>query len=1166
MLRRSRSSALRTVLLVSVVAMCLFALVGTAFAVNADAYEPDNDSGAATSMNVGDISADHTIHEMGDEDWFVFSVSAGERYALETLDGDGMDTVMWLYDDSFNEITYDDDGAGSLYSKITFTADYTGDYYAVVAGFGGDNTGAYGLGLSLDMSGGISGTVTNGAADPVDTVDVYAYEYADGDSWQVGSASTQSDGSYEILGLDAGTYRIEFVDYNGQYAGEFYDDASTMDLATDIVVEQGVTSSGIDAVLEPAGHISGRISNSANAPLADISVQTYSYSPEWGYDWVWDTTSDPDGLYDVGGLRTGNYRVGFSDDSGNYLGEYYDNATSLETATDVAVMAGSTTSGKNAVLARAGHITGRVTNAAGQGLGDIEVAYYVNYDGYWDGGRGTWTDELGYYDIGGLPTGTYRIGFEDYSGDYLREYYNDVITLDAGTNIAVTAGSTTSGKNAVLGAAGHVAGTVTGPQGELLGDISVQVFKYDVSEGYWDWAGEQGTELDGTYNVGGLRTGTYRVGFEDYNGTFAPEYHNNAGTVETATDVAVTAGSTRTINATLALAGHITGRVTSAVGAPIEGILVTAYESSPWGWEWVTDTYTGSTGDYNLVGFGTRTYRIGFWDDSGTYLEEYYNDASSLDSATNIAATAGTTVSGKNAVLALAGHITGSVTNAVGDPIDTVDVFAYKYVGSAWEIVNNTWVESDGTYDMGGLRTGTYRIGFRDWSETYATEYYNNAAFVQSATDVAVTAGSTTSGKNAVLEVQATITAKATTAAGAPLEGINVMLWGQAGSTWVEASSGYTGSDGQQTLTGLKAGNYKLKFTDPARKYSKVWYLNAAEMTGATSISLTAGQARTCIQPMAAAPPTVVVAGDDRYSTAVLASKQSYEDGSADTVVIASGANWPDALGGGALAGALDGPVLLVNPSSLPGVVAAEIGRLGASHAIVVGGTAAVSDATKNAIDALAGVSTERIGGFDRYETAKKVAERAKLEMGGSYDGTVFLSTGANYPDALAASPLAAGSGWPILLTKSTGLPDFTKQALTNLAADRVLVIGGVSAVPDAVKVQAEVIVGSPALRLAGANRFDTAVKIATYGVDYAGLEWNGMALATGRKFPDALAGGCAQGKLGSVMLLTEVTALPAETEAAITAHKAYINQVMFFGGDTAISSAVRTKVANLLQ
>ncbi|MDO8986848.1 MAG: cell wall-binding repeat-containing protein, partial [Coriobacteriia bacterium] len=74
------------------------------------------------------------------------------------------------------------------------------------------------------------------------------------------------------------------------------------------------------------------------------------------------------------------------------------------------------------------------------------------------------------------------------------------------------------------------------------------------------------------------------------------------------------------------------------------------------------------------------------------------------------------------------------------------------------------------------------------------------------------------------------------------------------------------------------------------------------------------------------------------------------------------------------------------------------------------------------------------------------------------------------------------------------------------------------------------------------------------------------MALATGRKFPDALAGGCAQGKLGSVMLLTEVTALPTETEAAITAHKNEINQVMFFGGDSAIDAVVRTKVANLLQ
>ncbi|MDO8987133.1 MAG: carboxypeptidase-like regulatory domain-containing protein, partial [Coriobacteriia bacterium] len=472
-------------------------------------------------------------------------------------------------------------------SKISFVAGYTGDYYALVAGYGGGATGSYGLNLSL--SGGISGTVIDGIGDPVDTVEVYAYEYSAGDSWQVGSASTQSDGTYEILGLDAGTYRIEFVDHNGQYAGEFYDDASTMDLATDIVVYNQQMTTGTHSDLGLAGHITGRISNSSNMGLGEIGVQAYSYFPDWGWEWVWDTTSGPDGLYDVPGLRTGNYRLGFSDESGNYLGEYYDNATDLETATDIAVTVGSTTSGKNAVLARAGHITGRIANSSNAGLEDIEVrAYSYSKDWGWDWAWSSTSDPDGLYDIAGLPTGTYRIGFEDYNGNYLGEYYDNATSLEAATNIGVTAGATTSGKNAVLAAAGHIAGTVTGPSGEPLGEIDVQVFKYDVFEGYWDWAGSGGTDFDGTYDVGGLRTGTYRVGFEDYNSVFAPEYYNNVGTVEAATDVAVTAGSTRTINAALALAGHITGRVTSAGGGPIEGIGVTAYRTSTWGWDWVT--------------------------------------------------------------------------------------------------------------------------------------------------------------------------------------------------------------------------------------------------------------------------------------------------------------------------------------------------------------------------------------------------------------------------------------------------------------------------------------------------------------------------------------------------------------------------------------------------
>lgn len=317
----------------------------------------------------------------------------------------------------------------------------------------------------------------------------------------------------------------------------------------------------------------------------------------------------------------------------------------------------------------------------------------------------------------------------------------------------------------------------------------------------------------------------------------------------------------------------------------------------------------------------------------------------------------------------------------------------------------------------------------------------------------------------------------------------------------------------------------------------------------------------TVVQDYTAVP----VQGDSRYATAVVASQKVYPAGSVNTVVIASGANWPDALGGGALAGALGGPVLLVKPTELPTVVADEIARLGADHAIVVGGPGAVGDVVMAALDTLPGVGVERLGGGSRYDTARLVAERTKAELGTAYDGTVFLSTGSNYPDALAASPLATAKGWPILLTKPDALPAETVLALTNLDATKVLVLGGTGAVSDAAKIQAEGIVGATATRLSGTTRFATAVNIATYGVDHAGLKWDGMALATGRNFPDALAGGCAQGVRGSVILLTEVTTLSPETGAAITAHQDVIHEVWFLGGPSAISDAVRAAVAGIL-
>jgi hypothetical protein len=70
------------------------------------------------------------------------------------------------------------------------------------------------------------------------------------------------------------------------------------------------------------------------------------------------------------------------------------------------------------------------------------------------------------------------------------------------------------------------------------------------------------------------------------------------------------------------------------------------------------------------------------------------------------------------------------------------------------------------------------------------------------------------------------------------------------------------------------------------------------------------------------------------------------------------------------------------------------------------------------------------------------------------------------------------------------------------------------------------------------------------------------VGIATGQAYPDALAGGVLQGKIESVMLLTRSNTLSPEPAAALTANKAAISTVTYFGGDLAVSPAVRAAVA----
>ncbi len=308
----------------------------------------------------------------------------------------------------------------------------------------------------------------------------------------------------------------------------------------------------------------------------------------------------------------------------------------------------------------------------------------------------------------------------------------------------------------------------------------------------------------------------------------------------------------------------------------------------------------------------------------------------------------------------------------------------------------------------------------------------------------------------------------------------------------------------------------------------------------------------------------VPINGTTRFDTSVAISQQAFPEG-ADWVVVATGRNWPDALGGSALAGALGGPILLTDTSALPGSVVDEIDRLGATDAIILGGTNAIHASVEAELNLLLGdANVERIWGSSRYATADAVAVRTIAELGEAYDGTALMATGTNYPDALGAAPLAAGLHWPLYLTQATGISASTELAMEGV--DEVLVLGGTSAIP--AKIESDLVLeyGDPNVtRLAGGNRYSTAVAIATHGVAN-GLGWDRLAIATGMNFPDALAGGVLQGRDGSVMLLTPSNSLDMSVAAVLEANKAQINEVRYLGGLNAINQSVRDDVMAILE
>jgi N-acetylmuramoyl-L-alanine amidase len=197
-------------------------------------------------------------------------------------------------------------------------------------------------------------------------------------------------------------------------------------------------------------------------------------------------------------------------------------------------------------------------------------------------------------------------------------------------------------------------------------------------------------------------------------------------------------------------------------------------------------------------------------------------------------------------------------------------------------------------------------------------------------------------------------------------------------------------------------------------------------------------------------------------------------------------------------------------------------------------------------------LQTSRLDGATRYSTSVSISKM--LHPNGftaDMDKTVILTTGVEPADALSAGPLSAIYGQaPILLNNSSSLLPEVKDELKRLGATKVVIIGGPVAISPNVE-NAIISLGIQTERISGATRFETNLRI----VEKLGSV-DGVFVASGMSYPDALASAPIAAANNWAIVLTEQTNMSAETLKYLSGKKTVI-----LGGTNVVSQSIQNQL-----
>lgn len=258
-------------------------------------------------------------------------------------------------------------------------------------------------------------------------------------------------------------------------------------------------------------------------------------------------------------------------------------------------------------------------------------------------------------------------------------------------------------------------------------------------------------------------------------------------------------------------------------------------------------------------------------------------------------------------------------------------------------------------------------------------------------------------------------------------------------------------------------------------------------------------------EPVVSTSDVTRIYGSNRYLTSFKAADQLKSElgvSKFDTIIVAYGGNYADALAGSYLAAKEKAPILLIDGSVADQVTTYILENLKTGGKVyVLGGEGVVKKSW------LHGIEFKRLGGNDRYETNLMILDEAGVDPGAK----MMVCTGSGFADSLSVS----ATGNPILLVEKT-LNSSQKAYMGTLDIETYYLIGGTAAVSKSV--QTDCLRYSNVRRLNGNNRYETSVLVGYYLFD---MQPERAVLAYAMNFPDGLSAGPLAYTMNAPLILT---------------------------------------------